>query len=247
MTAPRWEPGPLGRAMLANLSIARGTAVVVTVDMQRDYLDQAVGTNLVDSDWIPDVVGSTVSLLTRARARGVPIVHAYVTRREAELVRGFGKSRYATAGRAAGLSQNARGNVAHRLDRLEGSERAQLLPALDGGGDVHVSTKKTMDCFLGTDLDLLLRRALRADTVVLCGINTDTCVYSTAFTCSNLGFQTVVAVDCVASVRGVDAHRKALDLMSGSFAWAASSDDILARIGEPGPIGGQLDASGRTR
>ena len=53
--------------------------------------------------------------------------------------------------------------------------------------DVHVTTKKTLDGYQYSDLEALLQRVFKPETVVLTGINTDTCVYSTAFSTANRG------------------------------------------------------------
>lgn len=54
---------------------------------------------------------------------------------------------------------------------------------------------KSVNCaFLGTDLDLRLRRA-KANTVVLFGVSTDMCVSTTARIASNMGYQTVIVSD----------------------------------------------------
>ena len=93
-----------------------------------------------------------------------------------------------------------------------------------------MTTKKSLDGFLDTDLDILLRRILRAETVVVTGINTDTCVYSTTFAASNRGYAPIVISDCVASMRGKDAHWMALELMSRSIAWVLSVDEFKQKV-----------------
>jgi len=65
---------------------------------------------------------------------------------------------------------------------------------------------------------------------VLAGVNTDTCVYSTAFGASNRGYQTVVISDCVASMRGKDHHWMALELMARSIAWVLSVEELKAKL-----------------
>jgi nicotinamidase-related amidase len=97
-------------------------------------------------------------------------------------------------------------------------------------GDTHVVTKKSLDGFLDTDLDFVLRRVYGAETVILAGINTDTCVYSTAFSASNRGYQTVVISDCVASMRGKDHHWMALELMARSIAWVLTLEELRAKL-----------------
>ena len=67
-------------------------------------------------------------------------------------------------------------------------------------------------------------------TVVLTGINTDTCVYSTAFSTANRLYKTVVISDCTASMRGKDSHEMALELMSRSFAWVLPLAEFKAKV-----------------
>jgi biuret amidohydrolase len=227
MTASAAEYATTLNALL-RLDPAR--TVVLTVDMQREYLDPSVGSSIIPADELARVVPRTVDLLARARASAIPVVHCYVARRRQEVERGFQKSPYAEAGKRQGLLQNPQAVATGAPDRLEGSAIAELLPALDGPDDVHVTTKKTMDCFFGTELDQLLRRAFRAESVILAGINTDTCVYSTAFSASNHGYLPVVARECVASMRGVGAHEAALRLMASSFAWVLDTDAAFAAL-----------------
>lgn len=220
----------LGARLNSMLILDRARTVVVTVDMQREYLDPAVGTSLVPADELARVVSRTVEMLAEARAREIPVVHCYVNRRKQEVERGFQKSPYAEAGKRKGILQNPRAVPSTAPDRLEGAETAELLGVLDGPDDLHVRTKKTMDCFHGTDLDQVLRRAFRAEAVILAGINTDTCVYSTAFATSNHGYLPIIARDCSASMRGVEAHQAALRLMGGSFAWVMDNAQVLAAV-----------------
>jgi nicotinamidase-related amidase len=62
------------------------------------------------------------------------------------------------------------------------------------------------------------------------GINTDTCVYATTFAASNRGYQPVVISDCVASMRGLDHHWMALELMARSIAWVLTVEEFKAKV-----------------
>ncbi|MBI2491791.1 MAG: cysteine hydrolase [Candidatus Rokubacteria bacterium] len=214
------------------LRIDPARTVVLTVDMQRDYLDPEVASAPVALDEAERVMKHARDLLDFARGRGLPIVHVYVNRRRAESERGL-----ETAGetfrvnREHGLSQNAQAGVRRIPDRREGSPQAEVPAILVAPDDVHVTTKKSLDGFLGTDLEFLLSRVYKAETVVLTGINTDTCVYSTAFSASNRGFRTVVISDCVASMRGRDHHWMALELMARSIAWVLTVAEFKAKLG----------------
>lgn len=203
----------------------------MTIDMQRDYLDPEVASAPVAMDEAERVLKHSRDLLDLARAEGLPVVHVYVRRRRVESERGW-ETAGATfrIGREHGLSQNAQAGVRRIPDRREGSPQAEVPAVLLAPDDVHVTTKKSLDSFLGTDLDFLLRQVYRAETVVLSGINTDTCVYSTAFSASNRGYQTVVISDCVASMRGRDHHWMALELMARSIAWVLTLKEFEAKL-----------------
>jgi nicotinamidase-related amidase len=207
------------------------STVVMTIDMQRDYLDPEVASAPVAMDEAERVLKHSRDLLDLARAEGLPVVHVYVRRRRVESERGW-ETAGATfrIGREHGLSQNAQAGVRRIPDRREGSPQAEVPAVLLAPDDVHVTTKKSLDSFLGTDLDFLLRQVYRAETVVLSGINTDTCVYSTAFSASNRGYQTVVISDCVASMRGRDHHWMALELMARSIAWVLTLKEFEAKL-----------------
>lgn len=225
----------LGARQNPLLGLDPSRTAVVTVDMQRAYLDPAEGSSPLAPADAGRVLTATTRLLGRARGLGVPVVHCYVARRVQEAERGFQKSPYAEAGRRHGIVQNPRSRQAAGWDRVGGSIDAALAPELAGAGDAHVTSKKTMDSFYGTDLELLLSRALRVEAVVLAGVNTDTCVYSTAFSASNRGYQTVVAADCAGSMRGNEPHRLALQLMANSFAWVMSSEEIIGKLARTEP------------
>jgi nicotinamidase-related amidase len=212
------------------LTIEPRRTVVVTVDMQRDYLDLEVASSPVAADEAERVMKHARDLLDFARGEGLPVVHVYVKRRPAELERGVLAGQTFQINLKHQLSQNAQAGVRRIPDRQEGSPQAEVPAILVAPDDVHVTTKKSLDGFLETDLDFLLRRVYRAETVVLSGVNTDTCVYSTAFSASNRGYQTVVISDCVASMRGKDHHWMALELMSRSIAWVLTVEQFKDKL-----------------
>lgn len=212
------------------LTLDRARTVVVTVDMQRDYLDLEVASAPVAADEAERVLKHARDLLDLARADGLPVVHVYVNRRPVELERGVLAGQTFQANARHRLTQNAQAGPRTIPDRQEGSPQAAVPAMLVAPGDVHVTTKKSLDSFLDTDLDFLLRRVYQADAVILCGINTDTCVYSTAFSASNRGYKTVVVSDCVASMRGKEHHWMALELMSRSIAWVVTLDELREKL-----------------
>lgn len=218
------------RRMNELLRIDPRRTVVMTVDMQNDYLDMKHATSPTSPEEAKRVVAHAQRLLAFARVEGMPVIHAYVKRRRVEVERGLANAPYVNVSVRARLTQNAQAEARKAPDRIEGTIQAELPAELVQPGDIHVTTKRVMDAFVGTDLETLLGRAFKAETVVLTGINTDTCVYATTFGASNRGYQPVVISDCVASARGLDHHWMALELMARSIAWVLTVDEFTAKV-----------------
>lgn len=218
------------RRMNELLRIDPHRTVVLTVDMQNEYLDAGCAAAPVAPEDAARVITQSRRLLNFARAQGMPVVHAYVKRRPVEVERGLGLAPYVEASQRARLSQNAQAEARRAPDRIEGTPQAEIPADLVAPGDTHVTTKRAMDSFHGTELDVLLERVFRPETVVVTGINTDTCVYATAFAASHRGYRPVVISDCVASMRGADHHWMALELMARSIAWVLTADEFIARV-----------------
>ncbi len=69
-----------------------------------------------------------------------------------------------------------------------------LRPGFEPVGDEPLVTKSVNAAFIGTDLDLRLRR-LGADTLVIFGVSTDMCVSTTMRVGANLGYRMVLVGD----------------------------------------------------
>jgi nicotinamidase-related amidase len=215
------------------LALEAGVTAALTIDMQREYLDPTVGQSMVLAEEAARVLGSSKRFLDLCRTVGIPVIHAYVVRRPEEAARGFhsGGLAYLAKAQEIGASQIPDGRPRTRPDRVAGTPESEVPADLVSPTDIHVTSKKGLDSFAHTDLHFLLSRILKVDTLLLSGINTDTCVYSTAFTAANLGYRPVVIADCVASMRGIDSHHMALELMSRSIAWVLSLAELTDTLG----------------
>ena len=113
-------------------------------------------------------------------------------------------------------------------------------PGFEPLADEPVVSKSVNAAFIGTDLDLRLRR-LGVTRVVLFGISTDMCVSTTARVASNLGYQTVVVGDACAcfdlqdadgSVIAADAIQRAhLATLRAEFAEVLDTDALITALG----------------
>jgi biuret amidohydrolase len=218
------------RSMRELLTIDPPKTVALTVDMQRDYLDPSIATAPVRDEVAEKVVANTAAMLDLCRESGIPVVHCYVSRRPAEAALGGHNAPYIAAGQRAGLSQNLIAAARTRVDRVAGSGSEQVMTALVGEGDVMMDNKREMDSFHLTDLEMILRRYYKPEVVLIAGINTDTCVYATAFGASVRGWRPVLIEECVASMRGADHHQMALELIAGSLAWVLTMDELRDKV-----------------
>jgi nicotinamidase-related amidase len=153
----------------------------------------------------------------------------FVTRRVIEIEHGLAGGRAFAESKQLGLSQNVYAKATEKLDRIEGSPQAEVHPALLGSGDIRVSTKKTLDGFYGTELDLLLASVFRCENVVIAGVNTDSCVLATGLSAVVRGYRFVAVEDCTWSMRGEDQHLRALELIARSWGWVVPSADLRSK------------------
>jgi len=100
-------------------------------------------------------------------------------------------------------------------------------------------TKSVNAAFIGTDLDLRLRR-LGVEQVVLFGLVTDMCVSTTARVAANLGYRTVVVGDACATfalpdadgrlIDAEDIHRAHLATLRAEFAQVVDTAAVVASL-----------------
>lgn len=107
--------------------------------------------------------------------------------------------------------------------------------------DEPLVTKSVNAAFIGTDLDLRLRR-LGIEQVVLFGMTTDMCVSTSARVASNLGYRTVVVGDATAcyALPGADGeavpaaviHRAHLATLHAEFGQVVDTEAVVAALGQ---------------
>jgi nicotinamidase-related amidase len=161
--------------------------------------------------WNADLDRNGLALLAAWRARGLPIIHVRHDSVETE-------------------SQFRPGHPGNAL-------RAGFDPAV---GEALVS-KSVNSAFIGTDLDLRLRR-LGVDAVVVFGMTTDMCVSTTVRVGANLGWPMIVvgdACDCCdlpdpfdgGVVPAEQVHRVHLATLAAEFARLTSTATMIAEVG----------------
>jgi nicotinamidase-related amidase len=218
-------------AIRGQLRVNTATAAVLAVDVHRGHLDPEVATMPVSADDAGRVRAAVARLLDGAREAGVPVIYVLLTYRRTtppgleSMSNPFWK---AVEAARESMTPGRRSTIVHH--NQEGSVQTELPPELAARpGDYVIRSKKRLSAFYGTELETLLR-ALGTKTLILCGINTNTCVLCTAFDAFNRDFGVVVASDGVASMYGDDLHALGLENVRRCLGWTLPTDEILTLL-----------------
>jgi nicotinamidase-related amidase len=224
----------LAAGMYRELRVKKEETAIVTIDMHRGHLDMEVATMPASPEDAKRVIANAARVLDYARDAQIPIIHVVLVYRRIKnlgsegMVSPFWKALHAQ-GEKDRLTPGRPSTV--REHNIEGSRGTEIIPELFRQGDYVIDNKKRLDCFYGTDLRLLLD-ILKAKTVVLMGINTNTCVLNTAFTAFNFDYRVVVLSDCVASMYGDDLHVLGLQNVSRCLGWVVTNEQFFEKLKE---------------
>jgi len=196
---------------------------VVAIDMHRGHLDPSVATLPLPAARCAPVIKRAAALFAEVRARGVPVVHVITEYRDPSEIAANPFWTWVdyqpTKARKGILGHN-----------LVGSPGTEIIPELLDPGDLVVRGKKRYSAFHATDLEFVLRRPLGADTLILAGINTSTCVLCAAFEATNRDFRVVVAADAVDSMDGEEMHQFSLRLVAQALGWPLGNEEIIRAL-----------------
>ena len=200
-----------------------GATAVVAIDMHRGHLDPSVATLPLPAARCAPVIKRAAALFAEVRARGVPVVHVVTEYRAPSEIAANPFWTWVddqpTKARKGILGHN-----------LVGSPGTEIIPELLDPRDLVVRGKKRYSAFHATDLEFVLRRALGADTLILAGINTSTCVLCAAFEATNRDFRVVVAADAVDSMDGEEMHQFSLRLVAQALGWPLGHEEIIRAL-----------------
>jgi biuret amidohydrolase len=201
---------------------------IVAIDLHRGHLDMAVATMPLEPDAAARVVAANERFFARARAAGIPIFHCVATYRDSEEIRLNPAWKYRGED-----PHNPRKNVLqHNIAGMPGCE---VMPALLDSRDFIVDAKKRYDCFTATDLELTLR-AHGINTVLLVGVNTNSCVIATATAACCRDFAVIAVSDCVDTMDGTALHDAALAVIGRAFGQVMTSEEALGAVGVPAAV-----------
>lgn len=216
-------------AMKEQLKVNPGTSALVAIDMHQGHLDPEMGSMLVSPEDRQRVLDNSRRLIEIVRRYKIPIIHVILQLRPIETRNRFNPFSGPASLVNARLSPEERSWTGKPAAR-DGWWRPRIMPEVAPGPDDYViDNKKTYSIYLGTDLEHLLRN-LGADTVVIIGINTNTCDLNASFETVNRGFKLIVISDCVASAYGQDLHVFALQNISRCLGWVLTLQEFEEKL-----------------
>jgi biuret amidohydrolase len=170
-----------------------GNPVLIVVDIQGHPSIPVGASGIPHMGGYDDLVANAEQLVAAARRNDVPVVF------------------FQEVHRPSGLDIGRETDGAEDMHCVEGDLATGLWPTLTPQpGEPHI-VKRRYSCFIGTELEIVLR-GLQASTLVLIGGLTDVCVHYTYADAHQRDFYTRVVEDCVAG-SSREAHDASLAAM----------------------------------
>jgi ureidoacrylate peracid hydrolase len=209
-------------------SVTLDRSAYVQIDMQRRHVDPSVGYHLIDPAQTADIVAAARGALEIARRADMPVVHvATHSRRPSPW--GFVDHRNPFWEYQTGKIIPGMGRPRQSGKNVEGSIYAEILPELAPQRDEPVVIKRRYSGFHGTDLENILR-GLRAETLFICGVNTNNCVLATVYDAFSRDFRIVVLADACGSMNGEEYHRFALMEVEAALGFVMTTAEFAAMV-----------------
>jgi maleamate amidohydrolase len=222
--------GPAEHAILERLGAGKrigfgAVPAIVVIDAQNYMVGAPTGSTVV----YPSACGPAAEqalavlddVLSTARRNGILVVYTqYQVRRD---------------GADMGVYRRKRGIPLTEGWCLEGSEGAEIAPAVAPGPDDVVLVKKRPSAFWGTPLlGLLIER--NVDTLIVTGGSTSNCVRATVVDSMSYGYRTIVPEDCVFDRLEIS-HAVTLFDLDRQYADVLDSQAVMAYLDSAGSCG----------
>jgi nicotinamidase-related amidase len=180
------------------------TALLI-IDMEQDFVNEGA---VLQTPGALDIIPTINKLSSWARSHKLPVIFTHEMHRADESDYGI----------------ELEFDPVHCVAGTAGCELTEGLDVQPS--DHRIRNKRRYDCFVGTDLDLLLR-SNRVENLVCCGVTTHCCVMATVYTARSLDYRAIVSRDAVAAI-SLQHQDAALLCMSEGFAYISTSDEVLA-------------------
>ena len=192
-----------------------GRTALVVIDMQNDFLHPKgwYARQGIDVAHMRAAIAPTAALVREARARGVPVIwtrHGFRDKRDAGIL-----AQHRPFFDKGGLRRGTWG--------CEVLEECGPLPATD-----WFVEKQRLSAFYNTNLETVLR-ALKAETVIFCGVLTNQCVAATSKDANFRDLAPIVVREATGTTLP-HLHEPALEMMAVGWAEVRGLDGTLAAL-----------------
>lgn len=192
---------------------------VIAIDLHKGHLDPSVATMPLPSDKCESVINMNQSFFKSCREKGIPIIHLLTQYRDEQEILSN------PAWKARANDPNAtRKNVARH--NIQGMPGVEVISKLWDEKDILIDTKKRYDCFVGTDLEFVLR-SMSISNLWVTGVNTNSCVLATSIDASCRDFDVTIVSDCVDTMDGSEFHSAALNIFERAFGKVKESKFLM--------------------
>ena len=195
---------------------------IVAIDLHRGHLDPDVATMPLATERCGPIIEANKRFFDKARAADIPVIHLLTMYRSVEEI--YTNPFWRT--RADNPTATRKNVLKHNLQGLPGVE---VMPELLEDNDWVIDSKRRYDCFIGSELEFCLNKN-SINTLLITGVNTNSCVLATAVSACVRDFAAVVIEDCVDTMDGPDLHDAALTCIRTAFGWTMTSEQALESI-----------------
>ncbi|EQC1489531.1 isochorismatase family cysteine hydrolase [Klebsiella aerogenes] len=191
--------------MLTQLGNINKNSALLVMDFQKIILN-----NFLPQESAGEVIRNTTSLISAARAAGVPVIYVSV---------GFRKG-YPEVSKNNTIFSSIKENGIFMADNESTAIHADVAPAENEA----VIVKRRVGAFSFTELDMILR-AQGIETLILTGVTTSGVVLSTVGQAFDLDYRLVVVSDCCADPDH-DTHLFLLEKILPQHAFVTRSSEV---------------------
>ena len=203
-----------------------GKPALLVIDLQNDFVEPGMPGY---SQGVQEIIPRIARVIDGARSADIPVIYTQEAHRPGRVDSG----READEGTAVSYGYPI--DVPISEHTVEGTRGIEIIDELAPDRTDLRITKRRYSCFLGTDLDLLLR-GLGVQTLLVTGVDANVCVLYTVADGFQLDYYVRVLEDCVAGTTPEE-HEAALLIMRNlTTGRRITSDDVLAQLkGKPVP------------
>lgn len=172
-----------------------GNPALIVIDYQKDFVGDEAPVECLGAI---DALRNSIPVIEKAREVGIPVIFTQEYHRDPEYFGTYDFGREIDGQDPIHTVLGSRGFELHD----------ELLPLAKTD---YVMYKPRYSCFIGTDLDLILR-SRNIDTLIITGVCTNICVHYTFIDAHQLDYWVRIPEDCVAAPT-CSLHKGALEQM----------------------------------